>query len=114
MTGKKILIAAMALDIGGAETHVFELAKKLASYGHRVWVVSNGGVFVREIEKAGVRHIKVPLHTKSPGSLITSYRMLRKIIVRDCIDIVHAHARIPAFLCSILCKELNVPFVTTV
>ncbi|MFO7611759.1 MAG: hypothetical protein R6W99_04640, partial [Clostridia bacterium] len=53
--------------------------------GHRVWVVSNGGVFVREIEKAGVRHIKVPLHTKSPGSLITSYRMLRKIIVRDCI-----------------------------
>ncbi|MBN2558264.1 MAG: polysaccharide pyruvyl transferase CsaB [Clostridia bacterium] len=114
MTGKRILITAMALDIGGAETHVVELAKKLAAYGNKVLVASNGGIFVKEIEAAGVLHIKVPLHTKSPGSLIMSYRMLRKIIIQDSIDIVHAHARIPAFLCSILCKKLNVPFVTTV
>ena len=39
----KILMAAMGLDIGGAETHIVELSKELKSEGHDVIVVSNGG-----------------------------------------------------------------------
>ncbi len=111
---KSILIATMALGIGGAETHIVELSRKLAQFGHRVTVVSNGGIYVDELKKAGVRHIKVPLHTKNPASLLKSYAQLKKIIVRENIDIVHAHARIPAFLCNFVCKKYNVPFVTTV
>ena len=30
----KILMATMGLDIGGAETHIVELAKELKSEGH--------------------------------------------------------------------------------
>ena len=40
----KILMATMALDIGGAETHIVELTKALCRCGHEVVVVSNGGV----------------------------------------------------------------------
>ena len=111
---KSILIATMALGIGGAETHIVELSRKLAQFGHRVIIVSNGGIYVDELKKAGVGHIKVPLHTKNPASLLKSYSKLKKIIVRENIDIVHAHARIPAFLCNFVCKKYNVPFVTTV
>ena len=111
---KNILIATMALGIGGAETHIVELSRKLASFGNRVTVVSNGGIYVEELKKAGVRHIKAPLHTKNPASLLKSYSKLKKIIVRENIDIVHAHARIPAFLCNFVCRKYNVPFVTTV
>ncbi|MCD6323270.1 MAG: polysaccharide pyruvyl transferase CsaB [Clostridiales bacterium] len=114
MKQRSILIATMALDIGGAETHVVELSKKLAQFGHRVTVVSNGGIFEDELKIGGVHHIKVPLHTKNPGSLLKSYFLLQKIIISQNIDIVHAHARIPAFLCNFICKKLNVPFVTTV
>lgn len=111
---KNILIATMALGIGGAETHVIELTRKLVSLGYGVTVVSNGGIYENELKKCGVKHIKVPLHTKNPASLYKSYRYLKKIIVRENIDIVHAHARIPAFICSFVCKKYNVPFVTTV
>lgn len=111
---KSILIATMALGIGGAETHIVELSRELARFGHRVTVASNGGIYVDELKKAGVRHIKVPLHTKNPASLLKSYSELKKIIIRENIDIVHAHARIPAFLCNFVCKKYNVPFVTTV
>ena len=52
----KILMAAMGLDIGGAETHIVELSKELKSEGHDVIVVSNGGVYVPEITAAGIRH----------------------------------------------------------
>ncbi len=114
MKQKSILIAAMAIDIGGAETHVVELSKKLVKFGHRVTVVSNGGIFEEELRDGGVRHIRAPLHTKSPTSLLKSYFLLQRIIISENIDIVHAHARIPAFLCNFICKKYNVPFVTTV
>ena len=52
----KILMATMALDIGGAETHIVELSKALVRRGHEVLIVSNGGVYVPEAEDAGVRH----------------------------------------------------------
>ena len=80
---KNILIATMALGIGGAETHIVELSRKLVRFGNRVTVVSNGGIYVDELKKAGVRHIKAPLHTKNPASLIKSYSKLKKIIVRE-------------------------------
>jgi len=111
---KNILMATMALGIGGAETHIIELTRKLVSFGYGVIVVSNGGIYENELLKCGAKHIKVPLHTKNPASLYKSYRFLKKIIIKENIDIVHAHARIPAFLCNFICKKYNVPFVTTV
>ena len=39
----KVLMALMALETGGAETHVIELAKTLKKRGLKVFVVSNGG-----------------------------------------------------------------------
>ena len=42
----KILMATMGLDIGGAETHIVELAKELKSEGHDIAIVSNGGGYV--------------------------------------------------------------------
>ena len=39
----KILLSLMKLDIGGAETHILELAKELKKRGNVVYVASNGG-----------------------------------------------------------------------
>ena len=50
----KILMATMGLGIGGAETHIVELAKELKHQGHDIAIVSNGGVYVPEITAAGV------------------------------------------------------------
>lgn len=103
----------MSLDIGGAETHIVELALELARRGVEVCVASNGGVYVPVLEKAGIRHLCVPLHSKNPVAAIRSYRILYREIKRGGYDIVHAHARIPSFVCGLLAKRLHFRLVTT-
>ena len=64
--GANILLSLMQLNIGGAETHVVELAKELKRKGFNVIVTSNGGVYVKELEDAGIKHYAVPLQNKNP------------------------------------------------
>ncbi len=109
----KILMATMSLDIGGAETHIIELSRELKRRGIDVAVASNGGVYVSQLEESGIRHYDVPLHTKNPAAVAKAYIKLKKIIRAEKFDIVHAHARIPAFICGMLSKRLGFRFVTT-
>lgn len=111
--GTNILLALMQLNIGGAETHVVELAKELARRGYNVIVASNGGVYVQELESVGIKHYLVPLQNKKPLNMIKSAYLLKKIIKDEKIDIVHSHARIPSFILGKLHKKMKFPFVTT-
>ena len=96
--GANNLLSLMHLNIGGAETHVVELAKELKRKGFNVIVTSNGGVYVKELEDAGIKHYAVPLQNKNPLNMLKSARLLKKIIKDEKIDIVHSHARIPSFI----------------
>jgi len=109
----KILMATMGLDIGGAETHIVELSKALRSRGHQVVVVSNGGVYVPEITAAGIGHYNAPMHRRGVGEMRQSQAILADVIAKEKPDVVHAHARIPAFLCGRLHKKMGFPFVTS-
>ncbi|MEA4934574.1 MAG: polysaccharide pyruvyl transferase CsaB [Lawsonibacter sp.] len=109
----KILMATMGLDIGGAETHIVELSKELHDRGHEVVIVSNGGVYVPEITAAGIRHYRAPMHRRSLTDMRRAKAILRDVIRQEHPDIVHAHARIPAFLCGRLQKSMGFPLVTS-
>ena len=63
----KILMLAMSMGLGGAETHVLELSRELVRRGHTVFAASRGGVLACKLEAGGVRHIIVPLHSKNPA-----------------------------------------------
>ena len=108
-----ILLALMQLDIGGAETHVVELAKELKRRGLNPIVTSNGGVYVQELENEGIKHYCVPLQNKNPFNMVKSAKLLKKIIIDEKIDVVHSHARIPSFILGKLHKRMHFPFVTT-
>lgn len=107
------LLTTMRLDIGGAETHIVELAKGLQREGHQVVVASKGGVFEDELRSSGVKHYLVPLDNKKPHNVFKAYYTLKNIIEIEKIDLVHAHARIPGFICGLLHKKMQFPFVTT-
>ena len=109
----KILMATMALDIGGAETHIVELAKELVRQGHEILVASNGGVYVSELKAAGISHFDIPMHRRNLGAMLQSRKEIAALIKQEKPDIVHAHARIPAFVCGTVTKKLGVPFMTT-
>lgn len=109
----------MSMNIGGAETHILELCRELKSLGHDVTLASNGGVYADELVREGVKHVKLPLNTKSPKAVIAAYKGLKKLIETENFDLVHAHARIPAFICGLLWNKIRLEgrkkfrFVTT-
>lgn len=108
-----ILLATMGMDIGGAETHILELAKELKRRNNNVYVVSNGGKYVEELQQSGIEHIWAPLNNKKPHNMIKSYKILEKAIKDKKIDIVHSHSRISSFICGLLEKKMKFPFVTS-
>lgn len=108
-----ILLATMGMDIGGAETHILELAKELKRRNNNVYVVSNGGKYVEELQQNGIEHIWAPLNNKKPHNMIKSYKILEKAIKDKKIDIVHSHSRISSFICGLLEKKMKFPFVTS-
>ena len=107
----KILMALMGLEIGGAETHVVELSKALSRRGHEVLVASGGGVYESALADVGIRHFRIPLHRRD--QMLRALRLLDRLIREEKPDLVHAHARIPAFLCGILQKKLGFPLITS-
>ena len=111
--GIKILMALMKFDIGGAETHVVELAKELKRRGYEIVIASNGGAYVKEVEDFGIKHYKVPLQNKNPLNVISAFKALKKIINEEGIDLVHSHARIPSFILGKLKLKMKFPFVTS-
>lgn len=108
-----IMMSLMQLDIGGAETHVVELAKELKRRGHNIIITSNGGAYVAELNRCGIKHYEVPLQNKKPQNVLKAFSLLKKIITEEKIDLVHSHARIPSFILGKLHKKMKFPFVTT-
>ncbi len=109
---KKILHITMSLNIGGAETHIVEVAKSLKNE-YDVVVASGGGVYVSELEKNKIKHFEVPLDTKKPHAIIKSIFKLIRIVKKEKVDLIHSHARIPGFVGGIVSKLTRTPFVTT-
>ncbi|MDI3317257.1 MAG: glycosyltransferase, partial [Bacillota bacterium] len=94
----RVLLATMALELGGAETHVVSLAGALKRKGLDVEVASSGGALVEALEEAGIEHHFLPLDRRSPLALAAAVGQLRTLLRRRRYDLIHAHARIPAWV----------------
>jgi len=108
-----VLLALMALDAGGAETHAVSLAKQLKRRGVNVVVASHGGKLTKALETSGIPHYTLPLDRKSPFQLIKSVRGLTDILKKHKVDIIHAHARIPAWVSQWVSYVTGCPYITT-
>ena len=111
---KNIALLTMSLNIGGAETHIFELACELARRGNTVTVFSAGGVYADKLINNGVSHIIAPLNKKDPVSLYRSYKILCDFVKKIHPDVIHSHTRISNYTANIVCKQFGIPLVTTV
>ncbi len=110
----KILMVTAAMETGGAETHILSLASALCVMGHKICVASSGGRLVRKLTDCGIKHIQIPLDKSNPFSVAYSGILLDRAVKRGNFDIIHAHSRLGAFICSALAKRYHIPFVTTV
>ncbi len=109
----KILQILPELNVGGVERGTVDLARYLATLGHRSVVVSNGGALVPVLESQGSKHYQLPVHRKNIFTALNCVKELERIIRDEEIDIVHARSRVPAWIGYLATRKSNAEFVTT-
>ncbi len=102
-----------SLHSGGAETHIAELATSLAERSHTVFIASAGGSIAASLVQQGIRHIPIPLDSKSPKCLLLSVNKLKKLIKHEHFDLIHVHSRIAAFICRLAVGKRTAPTIVS-
>ncbi len=102
----KVLQILPELNAGGVERVVMVLSDYLVANGHQSVVVSNGGRLVSALEKSGARHITLPVHRKSLGSLF-QVRPLRRMLELERPDILHLHSRVPGWIAWLAWRKMK-------
>lgn len=108
-----VLQVLPALVTGGVERGTVDTAKALAKAGWVSYVVSEGGPMVREIERAGGRHITLPVASKNPFTIRRNAERLAELIRTLPVDLVHVRSRAPAWSVRMAAQRTGVPLVTT-
>jgi len=98
---------------GGVERGTVEITQALVAAGWRALVASSGGPMVHEIERAGGRHLSLPLHSKNPLTMYGNFRRLAQALTRLNVDIVHARSRAPAWSALFAARRTGAHFITT-
>ncbi|MFA4991667.1 MAG: glycosyltransferase [Candidatus Omnitrophota bacterium] len=108
-----ILQIVPRLNVGGVETGTLDLSRELVKRGHKVIVVSGGGRMVRALTDMNVKHVELPVHKKSPFTIIDSIKRLEEIIRLERVDIVHARSRVPGIIAFFAARHTGAAFITT-
>lgn len=102
-----------ALNSGGVERGAIDIALAVKKVGWESFVVSEGGLMRKELERAEIEHIKLPLSSKNPFIMHRNFSSLSSIIYDKKIDIVHARSRAPAWSAYYASRRFNTNFITT-
>lgn len=102
-----------ALEVGGVERGTVDIAHALAAAGFRAIVASAGGRMVHELERAGARHVALPLKRRDPFAIRANVGRLARLIEAEHVDLVHARSRAPAWAARAAARRAGKPFVTT-
>ncbi|PWR25375.1 glycosyl transferase [Zavarzinia aquatilis] len=109
----RVLQVLPALGAGGVERTAVDVAAGLVAAGVETFVASEGGRLVHDVERAGARHITLPLATKNPFRMRSNVRRLREVIRAEGIELLHARSRAPAWSARAAARAEGLPFVTT-
>ncbi len=108
-----VLQVLPALVTGGVERGTVDMAAALVEAGWTALVASAGGPMVRELERAGARHIQMPLQGRSPLGIRRNVSYLEQVIRHFDVGIVHARSRAPAWSAQAAARRAGCHFVTT-
>ena len=102
----KVIQLLPELNIGGVERGTRDFSNALIEKGHESIVISNGGLFEKDITDHGAKHINLPIHKKSLFSLFLA-KKLSHIYEQEKPDIVHVRSRMPAWINYFAFKKLS-------
>ena len=109
----KVLQVIPKLDIGGAETGCFDIAHYLHEKDCESFIITNGGLLTKYINKKKVKYIRLPVNTKNPILMLFNTIFISIIVLIYNINIIHARSRAPAWSCFFASKITGRKFATT-
>ncbi|MBS0278332.1 MAG: glycosyltransferase family 4 protein [Proteobacteria bacterium] len=108
-----ILQVIPSLDTGGAERTTLDVAAALVREGFTALVASRGGRLEKELADSGAELVRLNAASKSPRVMLSNVLVLRDLIRKRNVSLVHARSRAPAWSALSAASMADVPFVTT-
>lgn len=108
-----VLQVLPSLVTGGVERGTIDIALALKQAGCRPLVASTGGPMIRELSRADIQHIELPLESKNLFTMRRNAGRLVELIRAEKVDIVHARSRAPAWSALWATERTGARFVTT-
>jgi glycosyltransferase involved in cell wall biosynthesis len=108
-----VLQVLPSLVTGGVERGTIEITESISDTGWNALVVSAGGPLVGAVERAGGRHVALPVASRNPLAVWRNAARLAEMIRSEAVDIVHARSRAPAWSAWLACRRTGAHFVTT-
>jgi len=108
-----VLQVLPSLVTGGVERGTVEIARAIADAGGIALVASAGGRMVAAVQRAGGRHVTLPLDSKNPLAIWRNAALLADVIRAERVAIVHARSRAPAWSAWLACRRAGAHLVTT-
>lgn len=110
MKKRNILMCLEFLGVGGVETAVVTLCKGYVRAGHNVFVAAKDGMYAKELEKIGVKVLKME-HKIRNYFRIDKKKELVEFCKENKISEVHIH-QYPCIMYWLpVCMELDIPYV---
>ncbi len=95
---RRILFISRTMDQGGAEKVVYQLASDLKDRFEYIAVASTGGILGNELATNGIPQIIIKdIESKSISTIISNFKILKDVIKKNDINIIHSHHRMAAF-----------------
>lgn len=113
LAGRTILQIIPELDAGGAERTAIDIAGALVEAGARALVASEGGRLVSELQARGGLWTPFPAKSKNPLRMALNVGRLKKLMLAERVDLIHARSRAPAWVALGAARSLRIPLVTT-
>jgi glycosyltransferase involved in cell wall biosynthesis len=114
LAGRTILQITPTLDSGERDHTAIDVAGALAEAGARALVAASGGRLVSELQAKGGVFISFPAQSKSPLAMALNVRRLRRLLLEERVDLVHARSRPAAWVAYGATRATKTPFVTSV
>lgn len=110
----RVLLMLPALESGGVERCVLEIAKFLKKRAVFCVVCSKGGGLVKELEQADIVHERLDLKTHKPWVIRKNREILKYIIAKYEINLIHSHSRVPNLQIWPISRQLGIRLISTV
>ncbi len=111
--GTVVLQVLPSLETGGVERGTVEIVQAIVDAGGAALVASEGGRLAGAVERAGGRHVRLPMAAKNPLAIWRNAGRLAGLIKSENVGIVHARSRAPAWSALMAVRRTGVGFVTT-